>query len=323
MTTDILESSAYLALGSRLKRLAERLQADAARAHAELGFAMKPSQFPLLAALDASGPMTFGEAVDALGVSQPAVTRTLGTLMAQGWVATRTDPANHRSKIVELTPSGRTHVARMKRVLWPHIRAAAVELAEPGFLEQLSSIEAAVAEMSLGARIRRQREDHLPIGLVLREFDDGLVEAFSSITREWVEEMFTLEDEDRHIIDHPRASIIDKGGVILFVEAEDLGVVGTCALMPVEGKTFELTKMGVLASARGRRAGDFLLDKTLERAMAMHSRGELDELFLLTNRACEAAIHLYEMHGFLHDQGVMDRFGHRYARCDVAMSYGF
>jgi ribosomal protein S18 acetylase RimI-like enzyme len=79
----------------------------------------------------------------------------------------------------------------------------------------------------------------------------------------------------------------------------------------------ELTKMGVLASARGRRAGDFLMRQILKRARQM----EIQDLFLLTNSKCASAIRLYEKYGFRHDDDIMRRYGHRYERCNVTMSY--
>jgi ribosomal protein S18 acetylase RimI-like enzyme len=48
---------------------------------------------------------------------------------------------------------------------------------------------------------------------------------------------------------------------------------------------------------------------------------EVDSLYLLTNRKCAAAIHLYEKLGFAHDASILDTDGKRYERCDVAMSY--
>lgn len=153
--------------------------------------------------------------------------------------------------------------------------------------------------------------------LKIREFEPALTDDFADITRQWVSSMFTLEDNDLRIIENPQGLIIDRGGVILFVEAEDLGIIGTCALMPVDGRSYELTKMGVLETARSRKAGDFLLREVLKRAQAL----EMEELFLLTNHKCEAAIHLYEKFGFQHDADVMQRFGARYQRCDVAMSF--
>ncbi len=149
------------------------------------------------------------------------------------------------------------------------------------------------------------------------DFTDEIAPAFRAINAEWIEAMFTLEANDRAILDHPRASIVDRGGIIRFVRAGDLGVVGTCALIRIADGVFELTKMGVLAAARGRKAGEFLLAHVIDEARRMR----LDRLYLLTNRKCAAAIHLYKKAGFVHDATVMADFGARYARCDVAMSY--
>lgn len=149
------------------------------------------------------------------------------------------------------------------------------------------------------------------------DFSDDLAPAFRAINAEWIEAMFTLEENDRAILDHPRKSIVDRGGIIRFVRTPDLGVVGTCALIRIADGVYELTKMGVLEAARGRKAGEFLLAHVVAEAKAMR----LDRLYLLTNRKCAAAIHLYAKAGFVHDATIMADFGARYARCDVAMSY--
>ena len=154
-------------------------------------------------------------------------------------------------------------------------------------------------------------------GLTILPFSDDLAGAFRDINAEWITAMFALEATDREVLDNPRARIIDGGGAILFVEAAGLGVVGTCALQKTGDTSFELTKMGVLESARGLKAGEFLLAAVIARAQDMGA----DPLYLLTNAKCEAAIHLYEKLGFQHDAGIMAQYGARYARCDVAMRY--
>ncbi len=156
----------------------------------------------------------------------------------------------------------------------------------------------------------------LAASLAILDFTDDLAPAFCAINVEWIEAMFALEVTDRAILGAPRSSIIDRGGIIRFVAAGDLGVVGTCALMWIADGVFELTKMGVLAAARGRGAGAFLLAHVVAEARAMN----LDRVYLLTSHKCEAAIHLYEKAGFVRDTGVMADFGERYTRCDVAMS---
>ncbi len=157
--------------------------------------------------------------------------------------------------------------------------------------------------------------------LTILPFTDDLAGAFHDINAEWITAMFALEATDREVLENPRARIIDGGGAILFVEAAGLGVVGTCALQKTGQKTgdtsFELTKMGVLESARGLKAGEFLLAAVIAQAQNMAA----DPLYLLTNGQCEAAIHLYEKLGFQHDAAIMAQYGARYARCDVAMRY--
>lgn len=153
--------------------------------------------------------------------------------------------------------------------------------------------------------------------LTLHEFSDELAHHFHDINAEWINAMFRLEDTDREVLQHPRRSIIDKGGVILFVEAEGLGIVGTCALQKSSGNGYELTKMGVLERARGLKVGEFLLAAMIERAAELQA----SPLYLLSNAKCAAAIHLYEKAGFRHDAEIMVTYGARYQRCDVAMRY--
>lgn len=51
--------------------------------------------------------------------------------------------------------------------------------------------------------------------------------------------MFRLEDTDRDVLDNPGARIVDSGGVILFAQDQDLGIVGTCALQKTGERQFE------------------------------------------------------------------------------------
>jgi len=312
---DILVDLGELFLGSRLKRLAERLQADAAKVAQAAGLAIQPAQFPLLAAIDRYGPLTVGEAVDALGLSQPAVTRCATGLVEAGLIEVERSESDLRQRRLHLSDAGRAAMAQAKRTMWPRLDGAVKQLCAPlsgGLLDQVAQIEAALERTPLEERARRWSP-----GLTLREYEDGLAGDFHRINAEWISSMFRLEENDIQILTRPRELIVDRGGTILFVEAEGLGVVGTCALIRIEEGVFELTKMGVLESARGRKAGEFLLAATLERARAMG----IGTLYLLTNSSCAPAIHLYEKLGFVHDAEIMRRYAARYERCDVAMRW--
>ncbi|MFT4937752.1 MAG: GNAT superfamily N-acetyltransferase [Paraglaciecola sp.] len=148
-------------------------------------------------------------------------------------------------------------------------------------------------------------------------FTPQLAIHFKTINQQWIEDMFVMEPVDQDILNHPQRLVIDPGGYIWFAKHATLGVIGTCALYRKGQNIFELTKMGVLDEARGLKAGEQLLQHVLNEAKRM----KIETLFLLTNTKCQAAIHLYEKNGFVHDQQIMQRYGQAYQRCNVAMSY--
>lgn len=157
-----------------------------------------------------------------------------------------------------------------------------------------------------------------PPALRIVEYDDTLAADFRDINLEWIRSMFEVEAIDLAVLEHPREAILDAGGSILFVEADGLGIVGACALMPVApAPAFELTKMGVRENARGLKAGEFLLRAVLRRAQELGA----EPLYLLTSTRCAAAVHLYRKLGFRDDAEIMARHGGEYVRGDVAMRY--
>ncbi|MBW8077676.1 MAG: GNAT family N-acetyltransferase [Gallionella sp.] len=314
MAADILPDLGPIFLGSRLKRLAERLQAGAARVLADAGLTVQPAHMPLLTALD-RGPLTVGQLAEAVGTSQPGVTRAARQLASLGFIES-SQGADQRQRTLSLTAAGEAVMARVKLLVWPRLQAAVNEMCNGlsgPLLEQIAVIETALSSRPLNERVAGV----MPARLILREYGDDLAATFYEINAEWINSMFQMERSDLEVLKDPQGHILDRGGTILFVEAPRLGIVGTCALRKTGDGSFELTKMGVRASARGLKAGEFLLAATIERATAMHAK----TLYLLTNRRCEAAIHLYEKLGFRHDAEIMEKYGSRYARCDVAMRY--
>lgn len=316
MLPDVIAELGPIYLGSRLKRLAERMQAGAARVIAEAGLPVQPAHMPLLTALDRQGPMTVGQLAEAVGMSQPGITRGVGQLVTLGLIEVGRGEGDQRVRVLALTGAGKGAMARARLLVWPRVEAAVAEMCDGlsgSLLEQIGGLEAALAEVPLDRRVARLDSP----ALAIRDFSDELAADFHDINAEWISGMFRLEPTDREVLENPRERIVDRGGVILFVEAPGLGIVGTCALQKTGEGAYELTKMGVRESARGLKAGEFLLRAMIARAGAMGA----ERLYLLTNRKCAAAIHLYEKLGFQHDAEIMAAYGARYERCDVAMRY--
>lgn len=152
---DIVRASGYLTLGSRLKRIGERMQADVLRFTAASGVEVQPGQYPLLAALDRYGPLTVGSLATAVGFAQPGVTRNVIKLTEMGLVEMHRVHRDQRHKTVVLTAEGHRVVEHSRTHIWPQIESAVTALCDGltgSILEQLDAIEDSLAEVPLDAR---------------------------------------------------------------------------------------------------------------------------------------------------------------------------
>ncbi len=165
---DVVRGFGYLMLGSRLKRIGDRLQTDTRAVLAAFDAALPPGQFPVLAALDRLGPLSVGELAQALGVTQPGVTRLVARLEADGIVGSTRDPDDRRVRTVALTDAGRRIVAKTKDTAWPAVEAAVADacsgLSGP-LLTQLAGLEDALKDAPLDRRAARSAPMAVPGGL--------------------------------------------------------------------------------------------------------------------------------------------------------------
>ena len=161
MTEDVVRALGYLCLGSRFKRLGERLQAQTQQIMQQHAISLQAAQYPFLAALDRCGPLSIGELAQAVGITQPGATRAMGQLTDLGLVVSQSAPEDQRRKVVSLTDKGQELVDFSKRVIWPRVEEAARDLcgnlAGP-ILDQLSAIEDGLESFPLKQRALMRSE---------------------------------------------------------------------------------------------------------------------------------------------------------------------
>ncbi len=131
--------------------------------------------------------------------------------------------------------------------------------------------------------------------LIFRTFESKDKEAFRILNEHWIEKYFRLEEKDRESLNDPQRYILAKGGHILMAERSGEPV-GCCALLAMGDGSFELAKMTVAESERGRGLGRQLL----EEVVALARRLAIGRLYLETNSKLQNAVHLYEAVGFRH-----------------------
>tara|TARA_R110002049_G_scaffold355_12_gene2137 strand:- start:918 stop:1376 length:459 start_codon:yes stop_codon:yes gene_type:complete len=125
-------------------------------------------------------------------------------------------------------------------------------------------------------------------------FHQKYAQAFYDLNIDWLETYFYVEDFDKEVLRNPKQYIIDPGGHIFFLLEGDV-VLGTVALMKADAGVFELTKMAVLKTMRGRKIGQKLMQHCIDFAV----NNGFKKIFLYSNTKLENAIYIYRKYGFI------------------------
>ena len=120
--------------------------------------------------------------------------------------------------------------------------------------------------------------------------------AYEALNRAWLVGHGLIEEADEPQLVDPQCTIIDTGGQI-YVAVEDGVVIGTCGIAPHGEGEFEIVKLAVATSARGKGIGRQLVDACVMFARQHGAR----RITLLSSSLLGAALRLYERAGFRHE----------------------
>jgi ribosomal protein S18 acetylase RimI-like enzyme len=136
-----------------------------------------------------------------------------------------------------------------------------------------------------------QTEKQHPV--IIKHNEPSALPRFAALNAQWIEDMHVLEESDKLMVAHPE--IYTQNGNHVFSAHIGDTVVGAVALKKHENGDYELTKMAVDTTVRGRGLGQKLMTAT--EAYAKDALG-LTRLFLLSNTRNEAALRLYARNGW-------------------------
>lgn len=127
------------------------------------------------------------------------------------------------------------------------------------------------------------------------EYRDQHKSIFKELNLEWLNHYNLAESHDLEILDDPKGTILDNGGVI-YLASFDGSIVGSAALMKDHDGIYELVKMGVKKEYRGKGISRLLIDKCLAKARELNAK----KIILFSNHKLQTAIGIYKTYGFRH-----------------------
>lgn len=127
------------------------------------------------------------------------------------------------------------------------------------------------------------------------EYEDQHQPAFRELNLEWLNYYNLTETHDLQILEDPRKTILENGGVIYLAEC-DGRIVGSAALILEHNGVYELAKMAVAKEYQKKGISKLLLEKCIEKAKQLNAT----KITLFSNHQLKAALVLYEKYGFQH-----------------------
>lgn len=300
------------AIGSRLRRLSDRLTEDAAKIYSLYEVAIDPKWFPVFYVLSEQEQTSVTEIAQIIGHSHPSVSQIVKEMSQQGLVTIEKDSQDARVSIVKLSDPGKQLIPNLEKQLIDVTQAVEELLSEAQYnlWKSIEETEFLLANRSFFDRVQAARKARESQSVEIIDYSPKFQGDFKRLNTEWIEKYFTLEESDHQALDRPEEKILNPGGHI-FMALIDREAVGTCALIKVNDDTYELAKMAVAESARGKGIG-WLLSQT-----AIHKARELKAktIFLESNTILEPAIRLYQKLGFQKIVGQPSP----YERCNIQM----
>ncbi|HAA27322.1 MAG TPA: MarR family transcriptional regulator [Cyanobacteria bacterium UBA8553] len=309
---DFYSQIGKVALGSRLRRLSDRFTEDAAKIYTLYNVALDPKWFPVFYVLSQKESAAVTEIAQSIGHSHASVSQIVREMSSRGLATTKKHHQDARVSVVKLSDAGRQLIPRLEQQcvdvnqaveelllesqynLWNAIAEAEFLLANKSFFDRVQAVQ----------KVREQKSieiiDYLP------EFHND----FKRLNYEWIEQYFQLEEADQQSLNHPDEKILKPGGHILMARYKG-EIVGTCALIKMNDKTYELAKMAVTPKAKGKGIGWLLGQAAINKARELKA----ETLFLESNTILEPAINLYQKLGFRKVIGQPSS----YQRCNIQM----
>lgn len=286
-----------LAIGSRLRMLTDKITVDAALIYKMFGVDLKPKWFPVFFVLSNGEAMTITSIAKEIGHSHPSVSNIIKEMVAKGLVKETKDKSDGRRNVVMLSAKGKK-ISESFTEQCVDVTAAIERITRQtrnDLWEAIEEWENLLSEKSLLQRVKEERKARNAKDIKIVPYEPCYQSAFKTLTEEWINAHWQMEEADKKAVEHPQEYIIDRGGAI-FVALYKEQPVGVCALYKLNGSTYdyELAKLAVSPEVHGKGLGEQLCETVINKAIEQGGK----KIFLESNTLLKPAIHLYRKLGF-------------------------
>jgi DNA-binding MarR family transcriptional regulator/N-acetylglutamate synthase-like GNAT family acetyltransferase len=301
-----------MALGSRLRRLADTFTADAERLYQLYEVEIDPRWFPVFYMLTNKGSAAITELAEDIGQTHPAVSQVVREMIKANVVETNKCPEDARVNRVSLTARGKVISKRLSpqcadvNIAVDNIfRAAGTNL-----WAELEAVEYELSKESLYERVSEVRKKRESQSIEVVCYAPKYKKAYKKLNVAWIQKHWEMEQSDYKALDKPEENILSQGGYIA-IAVHESEAVGTCSLINMGDGSYELAKMAVDDTMKGKGLGYQLGSHVVDKARELGAK----RIYLESNTVLVPAVNLYRKLGFKRITGQSSP----YDRCNIQM----
>lgn len=293
--TDKISKLGYLAAGTRLRQIIEKLYVDGDKIYKENNIDFKASWFPVFYILATTDqPKTVLDLSDEIGFTHITIKNVMRELENSGLVIIEENPKDKRSKHITLSENGQNLFEELQKIWLPFADTLKLllDVGHPDFLNIINRIDKEIAKNPIHEKLKML--DQIEQVQVL-DFKPSLKHHFTNLVAPWLSGVLngTLEKEDEFTVYHPDEAYLLTGGFLFFAMQGGI-CIGTVALKRLDENTFEFAKLFIDPNAR--KLG--IATKLIERCISRCKENAATQLWLQTTMRMPDAHKLYYKLGF-------------------------
>lgn len=301
-----------LGLGTRLRRLSEKLTEDAAKIYTLYEIPIDPKWFPVFYVLSHKQEASITEIAQIIGHSHPSVSQIVKEMKKKGLAITDKSTEDARVNVARLSETGKQLIPKIEKQYLDVTQTVENLLSETQYdlWKAIEEVEFLLTDKNFFDRVQEIRKVRERQNIEIIKYSSEFQDDFKRLNYEWINKYFKLEEVDRQSLNHPDKKILQPGGYIYLARRQD-EIVGTCALIKMNNDTYELAKMAVAEKERGKGIGWLLGQAAIVKARELGAK----TIYLESNTILGPAIRLYQKLGF---QKIVGQHS-AYDRCNIQM----
>ena len=287
-----------LILGTRLKRISDKLLNDVSNIYKKLNIPFEVSWFPIFYLLNENRKLSVTEIANELEITHSAVSQMITILDKRGLVKFIDDKNDKRRRFICFTEEGKELMSTLPPI-WEAMQHSMQDIFSEGInsthiLSALDEIEDSLERESLTSRVVKEVEQEELSDVMIVDYDDSYYDCYKNFVLEWLIDKNDIDMQGVDYINNPHRAVNEQNTTIL-VAKENNDCAGVIVYRRTEKNEIKIIFFVIHEKRERKQVGKKLLNEMLNRT---HKKN-IDRISITLSRASSELIKILKDAGFI------------------------